>query len=45
MEDLKLDDGKKFGKVKASGNFTFMQIFGAGHMGLSHSNPSKLYIS
>ncbi|TVY92436.1 Carboxypeptidase Y-like protein A [Lachnellula willkommii] len=32
IKDLKLDNGDKFGKVKHSGNFTFMQIFGAGHM-------------
>ncbi|RMJ03774.1 Carboxypeptidase Y A [Fusarium euwallaceae] len=25
-------DGKEYGKVKSSGNFTFMQIYGAGHM-------------
>ncbi|CAN8096706.1 unnamed protein product [Discula destructiva] len=25
-------DGKEYGRVKTSGNFTFMQIFGAGHM-------------
>ncbi|CRK32628.1 hypothetical protein BN1708_016121, partial [Verticillium longisporum] len=24
--------GKEYGKVKSSGNFTFMQIYGAGHM-------------
>lgn len=30
-KDLKLD-GKKTGLVKSSGNFTFMEIFGAGHM-------------
>jgi cathepsin A (carboxypeptidase C) len=28
---LKLD-GKKFGEVKSSGNFTFMDVFAAGHM-------------
>jgi len=32
IKDLKLEDGTKTGKVKSSGNFTFMQIFGAGHM-------------
>lgn len=36
MEDLKIVDGEsqgeKFGEVKSSGNFTFMRIFGAGHM-------------
>lgn len=32
IKDLKLDSGEKFGKVKTSGNFTFMQIYGAGHM-------------
>jgi cathepsin A (carboxypeptidase C) len=26
------DDGKEYGKVKTSGNFTFMQIYQAGHM-------------
>ncbi|KAH7267208.1 Alpha/Beta hydrolase protein [Fusarium redolens] len=25
-------NGKEYGKVKSSGNFTFMQIYGAGHM-------------
>ncbi|KAG9228194.1 putative carboxypeptidase Y like protein A [Amylocarpus encephaloides] len=30
---LNLEDAdKKYGKVKTSGNFTFMKIFGAGHM-------------
>lgn len=43
IEDLKLDDGKKFGKVKTSGNFTFMQIFGAGHMGKNLPVPPKYY--
>lgn len=37
VEDLKLASAdsvkaKGYGKVKASGNFTFMQIYGAGHM-------------
>ena len=36
MEDLKISDGDnkgdKFGQVKSSGNFTFMRIYGAGHM-------------
>lgn len=40
VEDLKLassdssaaSKSKGYGKVKASGNFTFMQIYGAGHM-------------
>ncbi|EGE09546.1 carboxypeptidase [Trichophyton equinum CBS 127.97] len=36
LEDLKIVDnknkGKKIGQVKSSGNFTFMRIFGAGHM-------------
>ncbi|KAK2732413.1 hypothetical protein FQN57_002915 [Myotisia sp. PD_48] len=36
MEDLKIVDnaskGKKIGEVKSSGNFTFMRIYGAGHM-------------
>jgi cathepsin A (carboxypeptidase C) len=31
MKDLKAN-GKKTGTVKNSGNFTFMNIFGAGHM-------------
>jgi len=31
MKDLKAN-GKKTGTVKSSGNFTFMDIFGAGHM-------------
>jgi cathepsin A (carboxypeptidase C) len=44
IEDLKLDDGKKFGKVKTSGNFTFMQIFGAGHMGKNHAKPRALHM-
>lgn len=25
-------DGDRYGKLKSSGNFTFMKIFGAGHM-------------
>ncbi|EHL01914.1 putative Carboxypeptidase Y like protein A [Glarea lozoyensis 74030] len=32
ISDLALDTGDKYGKFKTSGNFTFMQIFGAGHM-------------
>ncbi|CAG8980389.1 hypothetical protein HYALB_00003953 [Hymenoscyphus albidus] len=32
IKDLELDGGHKYGKIKNSGNFTFMQIFGAGHM-------------
>ncbi|KAB5557927.1 Alpha/Beta hydrolase protein [Coniochaeta sp. 2T2.1] len=36
VKDLKLTSAeskdKGYGKVKASGNFTFMQIYGAGHM-------------
>ncbi|EFR00594.1 carboxypeptidase Y [Nannizzia gypsea CBS 118893] len=36
LQDLKIVDnknkGKKIGQVKSSGNFTFMRIFGAGHM-------------
>ncbi|KAK2757584.1 hypothetical protein FQN54_004553 [Arachnomyces sp. PD_36] len=36
MEKLTLeegeDQGKEFGQVKSSGNFTFMRIYGAGHM-------------
>jgi cathepsin A (carboxypeptidase C) len=33
IKDLNLGDAKKeYGKVKSSGNFTFMQIYGAGHM-------------
>lgn len=31
IKNLKVD-GKEYGKVKTSGNFTFMQIYGAGHM-------------
>jgi cathepsin A (carboxypeptidase C) len=31
-EDLKLPGGKKTGVVKSSGNFTFMEIYAAGHM-------------
>ncbi|CZT03601.1 Carboxypeptidase Y homolog A [Rhynchosporium agropyri] len=32
IKDIKLDSGDKYGKIKHSGNFTFLQIFGAGHM-------------
>ena len=32
IKDIKLDSGDKYGKIKNSGNFTFLQIFGAGHM-------------
>ncbi|KAH8752144.1 putative carboxypeptidase Y like protein A [Hyaloscypha finlandica] len=32
IKDIKLDNGDKYGKIKNSGNFTFLQIFGAGHM-------------
>ncbi|KAJ4304230.1 hypothetical protein N0V88_001843 [Collariella sp. IMI 366227] len=33
IKDLKLDNAdKEYGKVKASGNFTFMQVYQAGHM-------------
>ncbi|KAN0114848.1 putative carboxypeptidase Y like protein A [Hyaloscypha variabilis] len=32
IKDIKLDSGDKYGKIKSSGNFTFLQIFGAGHM-------------
>ncbi|CAG8949402.1 hypothetical protein HYFRA_00005031 [Hymenoscyphus fraxineus] len=32
IKDLELNGGHKYGKIKNSGNFTFMQIFGAGHM-------------
>jgi cathepsin A (carboxypeptidase C) len=33
LESLKIDQSsKEYGKVKTSGNFTFMQIYGAGHM-------------
>jgi len=32
IKDIKLDNGDKYGKIKHSGNFTFLQIFGAGHM-------------
>ncbi|KAE9379291.1 hypothetical protein N431DRAFT_434295 [Stipitochalara longipes BDJ] len=32
IKDIKLDNGDKYGKIKSSGNFTFLQIFGAGHM-------------
>jgi cathepsin A (carboxypeptidase C) len=31
LKSLTLED-KEYGKVKSSGNFTFMQIYGAGHM-------------
>jgi cathepsin A (carboxypeptidase C) len=31
IKDLVVDD-EKYGKVKSSGNFTFMQVFQAGHM-------------
>lgn len=29
IQDIKLD-GENYGKIKTSGNFTFLQIFGAG---------------
>lgn len=33
VKDLKLDNGDKYGRIRnGGGNFTFMQIFGAGHM-------------
>lgn len=32
IEDIKLDNGNKYGKIKSSGNFTFLRVFGAGHM-------------
>lgn len=32
INDIKLDNGDKYGNIKTSGNFTFLQIFGAGHM-------------
>ncbi|PBP28763.1 putative carboxypeptidase Y [Diplocarpon rosae] len=32
IKDIELDSGDKYGKIKNSGNFTFLQIFGAGHM-------------
>jgi cathepsin A (carboxypeptidase C) len=32
IKDIKLDNGDKYGKIKSSGNFTFLQVFGAGHM-------------
>jgi cathepsin A (carboxypeptidase C) len=32
IKDLKIASDKSYGKVKSSGNFTFMQIYGAGHM-------------
>jgi cathepsin A (carboxypeptidase C) len=32
IEDIKLDNGEKYGNIKTSGNFTFLQVFGAGHM-------------
>ncbi|KUJ20871.1 putative carboxypeptidase Y like protein A [Mollisia scopiformis] len=32
IKDITLDNGDKYGKIKNSGNFTFLQVFGAGHM-------------
>ncbi|KAF7545495.1 hypothetical protein G7Z17_g9134 [Cylindrodendrum hubeiense] len=33
IESLKIEESsEEYGKVKSSGNFTFMQIYGAGHM-------------
>lgn len=32
IKDLSLGSGDKYGKIKSSGNFTFMQVFAAGHM-------------
>lgn len=32
MKDLQTQDQKKVGEVKSHGNFTFMRIYGAGHM-------------
>lgn len=40
IKDLELEDGNKFGKVKASGNLTFMQIYGAGHM-VPYNRPEE----
>jgi cathepsin A (carboxypeptidase C) len=44
IKDIKLDNGDKYGKIKNSGNFTFLQIFGAGHMyvELPRAHPKSL---
>ncbi|CCU80427.1 carboxypeptidase Y [Blumeria hordei DH14] len=31
-EHIKLPDGTNYGKIKSSGNFTFLRVYGAGHM-------------
>ncbi|POS87032.1 hypothetical protein EPUL_000587, partial [Erysiphe pulchra] len=31
-KDIELGNGSKYGKIKSSGNFTFLQVFEAGHM-------------
>jgi len=46
VEDLKLDNGDKYGKIKTSGNLTFMQIFEAGHMvPLNQPEPSLDFLN
>lgn len=42
IKDIKLDDGKDYGKIKTSGNLTFLQVYGAGHM-VPSSSPSSLF--
>ncbi|KAI0998552.1 Carboxypeptidase Y A [Podosphaera aphanis] len=32
VKDVELENGHKYGKIKSNGNFTFLQVFGAGHM-------------
>jgi cathepsin A (carboxypeptidase C) len=43
IKDIKLDNGDKYGKIKSSGNFTFLQVFGAGHMVPSECSPGQNY--
>ncbi len=45
VEDIKLDNGDKYGKIKSSGNFAFLQVFKAGHSkspSIPHSFTHKL---
>jgi len=45
-KDLTLDNGDKYGKIKTSGNLTFMQIFEAGHMvPLNQPEPSLDFLN
>lgn len=39
-EQIKLPDGSNYGKIKSSGNFTFLQVYGAGHM-VPYNQPAS----